>query len=86
MGVLAHRLCTLDSRSSPYRHERKFSAAHVSRVTSKHLPRPVRSHIRSFGNLGQLFKIPLLSAQICHSAGGRGVPRFFFCIQILIFL
>ena len=28
--------------------------AHVSRVTFKHLQQPLRSHIRSFGNLGQL--------------------------------
>jgi hypothetical protein len=27
-------------------------------VTFKHLPQPLRSHIRSFGTLGQLLKIP----------------------------
>ena len=28
----------------------------VCRVTFKHFPQPLRSHIRSFGNLGQLLK------------------------------
>ena len=32
--------------------------------------------MQNFGILGQLLKIPLLSAQKCHSAGGRGGPRF----------
>jgi hypothetical protein len=32
--------------------------AHMSAVTIKHLPQPLSSHIRSFGTLGQLFKIP----------------------------
>ena len=45
-------------RLSPHRHEQKFSGAHVRRVTFKHLPQPLRSYIRSFGTLGQLFKIP----------------------------
>ena len=71
---------------SPHQHERKFFGACVCRVTFKHLLQPLRSHIRSFGTLGQLFKIPPLSAQICHSAGGRGGPRFIFLIGILIFL
>ena len=42
--------------------------AHRLRKVTK----PLRSHIQSFGTLGQLFKLPLLSAQICHSAGGKG--------------
>ena len=32
-------------RSYPHQHERKFSGAHVCRVTFKHLPQPLRSHI-----------------------------------------
>ena len=47
-----------------------------------HLPQPLRSHIRSFGTLGQLLKIPPFSV---HSAGGRGVPNF-FVVGILPFL
>ena len=76
----------LTVRSSPHRHERKFSTSCVCRVTSKHLPQPLRSHIRSFGTLGQLFKIPPFSAQKSHSAGGRGGPRIIFLVGILIFL
>ena len=44
--------------SSPHQQERKFSGAHVCRVTFKHLPKPLRSHTRSFRTLGQLLKIP----------------------------
>ena len=54
---------------APYRHERKFSGT------------PVCSHliyIQSFGTLGQPFKIPPLSDQICHSAGVVGVPNNLF--------
>ena len=76
----------LTVRSSPHRHERKFSGAHVCRVTFKHLPQPLRSHIRSFGTIGQLFKIPPFSAQKSHSAGGMGGPPNFFLVGILIFL
>ena len=36
----------------------------------------LRSHIRSFGTLGKLLKIPRLSTQNLHCAGGRGGPRF----------
>ena len=45
MGVLAHRLRTLDRSLVPHQHERKFSGARVCRVTFKHLPQPLRSHI-----------------------------------------
>ena len=66
------RAC-LTLRSAPHWHQRKFFGAHVCRVTLKHVLQPLRSHIRSFGTLGQLLKIPPFSA---HSAGGRGVPQF----------
>ena len=33
------------------------SGTHVCRVTFKDLPKPLRSHISSFGTLGQLLKI-----------------------------
>ena len=42
--------------SAPHRHQQKLSGTRVCRVTFKHLPQPLRSHIRSFGTLGQLFK------------------------------
>ena len=34
------------------------SAQSPIKVTFKHLPQPLRSHIQSFGTLGQLLKIP----------------------------
>jgi hypothetical protein len=49
--------------SSPHRHKRKFFGTRVCRVTFKHLPQPLRSHILSFGTIGQIFKIPPFSAQ-----------------------
>jgi hypothetical protein len=42
---------------APHRHERKFSGAHVCRVTFKHLPQPLLSHIWSFRFLGQLLGV-----------------------------
>jgi hypothetical protein len=67
------------------RRERKLSGACVCRVTFKHLPQPFRSHIR-FGTIGQLLKIPTLSAQKCHSAGGRRGPWILYGVGILVFL
>jgi hypothetical protein len=61
MGVLAHRLRTLDRSLVP-------PSTCVCRVTFKHL----RSNLLSFGTLGQLFRIPPFSAQKSLSAGGRG--------------
>jgi hypothetical protein len=75
MGVLAHRLRMLDRSLDPHRYEWKFFAARVCRVTFKHLPQPLQSHILSFGTLGQLFRIPPFSAKKLHSEGGRGGPR-----------
>ena len=46
-------LCAhLTVRSSPHQHERIFSGARVCRVTFKHLPQHIQSHIWSFGTLG----------------------------------
>ena len=45
-------------RLAPHEHERKFSGTRVCRVTFKQFPQPLRSHIRSFGTLGQHLKIP----------------------------
>jgi hypothetical protein len=41
--------------------------------------------ISGFESLGQLFKIPPLSAKKSHSAGGRGVPDLFW-VGIITFL
>jgi hypothetical protein len=75
----------LTVHSSPHRNERTFSGARVCRITFKHLPQPLRSHIFSFGTIGKDFKIPPFSAQKTHSAGGRGGPCIFFWVGILIF-
>ena len=56
--------------------------ARVCKVIFKYLPQPLRSHIWSFGTLGQLLKIPPFST---HSAGGRGVPEFFFWLESFYF-
>ena len=63
-----------------------FLAHLVCRVNFKHLPQPLRRYIWSDGTIRQFFKIPTLSAQKCHSAGGRVGPRIFCLIGILIFL
>jgi hypothetical protein len=47
----------------------------VCAVTFKHPPRPIRSHIRSFGTLGQHLK---LLPFVRPSAGVGGVPNLFY--------
>ena len=57
MGVLA--LGSVHARPSarpPIDTSGIFSATCVCRVTFKHLPQPLRSHIRSFGTIKQLLK------------------------------
>jgi hypothetical protein len=58
-----------------FENEKWKYGARVSRVTFKHLPQHLRSHILSFGTIGQLFKIPPFSAQNFYNALGRGVPE-----------
>ena len=86
IGVLAHRLRTLDRSLVPPSTRAEISGTRVCKVTFKHLPQPHQSHILSFGTLVQLFKIPPFSAQKLHSAGGRGESPQFFLVGILIFL
>ena len=45
----------------PHQHEQKNVSTCVCKVTFKHLPQPLRSHIQSFRTIGQFFKIPPLS-------------------------
>jgi hypothetical protein len=52
----------------------------------QHLPQPLRSHIQSFGTLGQLLKIPPLTPQIYDSAGSRWGSLNSFLVGILQFL
>jgi hypothetical protein len=50
-----------DSSQPPNHYERKLFGAGILKVTFKHLPKPLRSHIR-YGNLGQ-FLLVLLGAE-----------------------
>ena len=76
-------LPTLTIRLAPHRHEENFSATHVCRVTIKHLPQHLISHIHT---LEQLLKITPLSSQIYHSAGGEVGSSFFLGCGNLIFV
>ena len=45
-GDPRYRVCARETLcSAPHQRERKFSGARVSRVTYKHFPQPLRSHI-----------------------------------------
>ena len=57
-------------RFSPHQHERKFSGARVCRVTFKHLPQPLISHIFQFFNL--------FTPQYVIVRGVGGVSQYFF--------
>ena len=75
MGVLAAW------SASPHQIEWKFCGAHVCRVTFKHLPQPLRSHIRSFGILGQLLKIPPCPPKNVIVRGVGRVPEIFWGLE-----
>jgi hypothetical protein len=85
-GVDAYEAVHLQFVNSKYQiiftdfHELKFSGIRVCRVTFKHLPQPLRSHILSFGTLVQLFKIHPFPPK------NRIVPRIFWGVGILTFL
>ena len=82
LGFLTPGLCRLDgSAFPPNRIERKF----VCKVTFKHLPQSLISHIQSFGIIGQLLKIPPLCTQKSHIAGKRGIHNFVCVCGNLIF-
>ena len=74
MGVVAHHPARLTVRSYPHQHERKFSGAHVCIVTFKHLPQLLKSHIRSFGTLGQLLRFPVI--HFCRSNKNLCPPNY----------
>jgi hypothetical protein len=81
MGVLAPSSAH-NRRSAPIdTNEKKFIAS-VCKVAFKHLPQPLRSHIQSFGTLGQLLKIPPFCTQKSHSAHKSHSAK----VGILIFL
>ena len=85
MGVLAPRLRTLYVSALPPIDTSGNFPVHVSAESSLNIS-PNLSEVISevFGTLGQLFKVPPLSAQICHSAGVGGSP-IYFGIGILIY-
>ena len=72
MGVLAPR----SAQAGPSARLPIQTSGNYLQVTFKHLPQPLRSHIRSYRTLGQLLKIPPFSA---HSA------RIFILVGILLF-
>ena len=80
MGVLAPG--TL--HSAPHRRERKFSGAHVCRITFEHLPQPLGSHIQSIGTIGQLLKISKKYLKM-PPQGARGGLRMFLGVNISFF-
>jgi hypothetical protein len=83
MEVLAHGSAhARPSARLPIDTSENFPAPCLQSILN-HLPQPLRSHIRSFGTLGKLLKLPSLTPQIFNSAGGRGDPRIFFWVGIL---
>ena len=78
--VLPAFLFLLTSAQPPINTSGILFSKHVCRVTFKHLPQPLRSHIQSFGTLGQLLKIPPSTPQIYDS------PWMFLLVGILLFL
>jgi hypothetical protein len=63
----------IDLRSAPIDTIKKNSDECVCRVTFKHLPQPLRSHIRRFGTLGQLLEIPPF-VRTMHYVNLSGLP------------
>ena len=62
-------------RSAPHRHQRNFSGACFCRITFRHLPQPLQSHIQDPSQKsGPLFW------------GGKGAPKNLIFIVILLFL
>jgi hypothetical protein len=86
MGVLAHRLRTLDGCSSPHRNERKFSA-HVS--AESHLnssPNPSEVISLVLEPLDKISKYPPFPPKNHIVRGLGGVPEFFLVWNPNIFV
>ena len=71
-------LRTLDPPLRPPSTPADFFCGHVCKVAFKHLPKPLRSHIRNFGTLGQLLKIPPCPLKTCIVQGVWGSPNNLF--------
>jgi hypothetical protein len=84
MGVLAPR--SAHARPSAWPPSTlprgNFSGAHVCRVAFKRLPQPLRSHIRSFGILGQLLKFSTKKSGKKTKNAPRGLISSSFCENI----
>jgi hypothetical protein len=86
MGVLAHRLRTLDrSLAPPSTRAEIFRRTCLQSQLSTPPLAPLKSYLK-FGNPWTTFQNIPISAQKSQSAGGRGGPQIFFLIGILIFL
>jgi hypothetical protein len=81
MGVLAHRLRTLDRSLVPLSTRAEIFRRTCLQSHLKHLPQPLQSHILSFGTLGQLFEMPLFPHKNRIVWGVGGVPKFFFWLE-----
>ena len=60
---------------APHQQKQKFASACVCKVTFKHFPQPLRSHMQRFETLTQILTPTPLSAQ---SFWRRGVPDVFW--------
>ena len=82
MGVLAHRLQTLDVSARPPIDMSGNFPAHVSAESpSNTSPNPsevISEVLVNFSNTP-------FSVQKLHSAGGRGVPEYFVCLESFYF-
>ena len=75
------RICACKTlRSAPHRHKRKFSGTHFCKVTLKHLPQPLRTHIQSFRTLRQLLIFDKRGVRILF---GVNIAFFFVSINTL---
>jgi hypothetical protein len=79
------RVCARETLlSAPHQRERKFFRARVCRVTFKHLPQPLTSHIQSFETIGQLLKFSKKNLKL-PPQGARGGLQIFLEFNISFF-
>jgi hypothetical protein len=81
MGFLAHRLRTLDRSLVPPSTQAEIFQRTCLQSHLQTPPEPLRSHIRSFGTIGQLFKIPPFCPQNRIVQGVGGVPEIFCWLE-----
>ena len=60
------RVCARETlRSAPHGHEWEFFVARVCRITFKHLPQLLRTHIQSFRGVPEIYFL-LVSSYFCY--------------------